>query len=619
MFKIYILNYGCIYDSARAYDTDRFLQKPKLEMKANSAGSLTFTIAEWMEGYSEIEIFKTIIYVTRRNRNNEETVIWAGRVYEEKRDELNNREVECEGALAFLNDSIQPNTMEITRSFRYIFYAIVSFHNSLMTNDNLKFDVSHFAPGSSYYGYFGKSNKIPEAYEGDDPEGSVKKTNKTSLDVINELFIKKYGGYLKITHSISEENGVQTLINKLDYIDAYDEEMNPVVSQPIQFGENLISLERTATADDFGTVIYPIGDSLEDYDKAWTMYEHISNDYVRYYDRSPESFIDYHYISGHRIDSDNGALVPISDSRYCMIQFIPVKPDDRFFLTTYMLGVPLSYSSDGKTMLGAAAYCIHKSDMATPVTIGEVAKNTTTEEDGVKTEIVNDVDLFLTEIKIPEEGAYLSVAVFDPNNRERPFELRKFNPYYAETNYSIMEESVHSPSSESPFEKSESYKYRHDTYPSETYEPNHPKNLEIYEKYFRSRIVKHTELVEEFGIILKTITIEGANHENINTEFLYNQAKTALSRMTEKIEIRIKALDLSYLTDIYDPFDFLDMVHALSEPHHLDVSLPILEMTIPLDSPEEAEYTIENEVETRDGEPSYMTVYMSDMYKKGKS
>lgn len=609
MLKIYILGFGCIYDASIAY-TNQLIQKPKLDLKANTAGSLTFTIAEGMDGYTYLTIFKSILYVSLEYKN-VENVIWAGRVYEEKRDELNNRVIECEGALAFLNDSIQPNTMEVDKLFKYVFYGAIQFHNSLMTNASLRFDVSHFSPGAGYDGYF---SKITGYYESDDPETALKRENDTTLDFIMDKFVKKYGGYLKITHKLSSDG--KTLINKLDYIDAYDTTMNPVVSQPIKFGENLVSLERTATADDFATIVYPIGESLDDPDKSWTMYEHIGSGKCRFYNQDPTKTSEVGYTFGYRIDSETGLFTRTTDQNFAILQFIPCEPGDRFFLTTYLRGVALSESPDGKTFLGAASYCIHKSDMHTQVAIGTVAKNSLLDN----VEVIKEVELELSEIKIPEEGAYLSVGFYNPNGNSYPFELRKFNPYYAETNYSVMEAPVHVATDDAPYIKSQSYVYRRDTYPSETYEKSLLLGGPKYEEYFESRVVKHRDLVAEFGAIYKTVKIEGASHYNKNTLYMYDQATEILKRMTEKIELKIKAVDLSFLdNNDYVPFYLLDMVHALSDPHNLDTNLPILELTMPLDAPEDAEYSMMNEVETRDGEPSYMSVYMSDMYKKGSA
>ena len=95
-----------------------------------------------------------------------------------------------------------------------------------------------------------------------------------------------------------------------------------------------------------------------------------------------------------------------------------------------------------------------------------------------------------------------------------------------------------------------------------------------------------------------------------------------MSKLFEQL-IKVRGISADFLNPKYenleDPFSLLDMVHASSDPHNLDINLPILELVLPLDAPENAEYTMMNEVETRDGEPSYMSVYMSDMYKKGSA
>ena len=70
-----------------------------LNTQTGSAGSLTFTVPPGHPFYSSFRVLGTSITVHANG-----TLIWGGRVLRIKRDFLNNKTIECEGALAFLND-----------------------------------------------------------------------------------------------------------------------------------------------------------------------------------------------------------------------------------------------------------------------------------------------------------------------------------------------------------------------------------------------------------------------------------------------------------------------------------------------------------------------------------
>ena len=626
MHKIYILGYGCIYDPAFAY-SDQWIQKPKLDWEANLAGTLTFTIGKEMNGYAVLEILKGTVIATSRNpKSNSDEIIWAGRVLEESRDENNDRKIICEGALAFLNDSIQPfskfdaRTSSVVVSFKQHFETIINFHNGI-ASENRRFDISDMLSKKSYLDKI-DDELFPKTGQ-DILYTSKMREAKTTLSLLTEQFLNQWGGYFKLSYAVTDrvtgkpcsfELSTAVLTTKLDYIDAYDPDSNRISDQPIQFGVNMLSLTRTASADDFATVLYPLGASLDDYQKSWILRKHIYTDHYRTYNESPTDFADNKYMFGQIIDGDTGWTVGTTDKKFALTPFIAVAPGDRYFLTTYMRGVPIkgangqSKDSDGKTGYAATAYAIYKSDKSTAIEIGNTARNTIDNDTG--TENVVDVYVDKTEITIPENGAYLVVGIYDPNNVHDSWklDLRKFNPNYAEENVSIM--SVLSSEVDAPLEKQFLHEQGTDIYPVNT------KTNPGFESFYRSRILFHSDLVKEFGVIVKTVEFDEAPYEN--PLYLYRKTADALLRMTEKIGIEVRAVDLSYISDEYSPLALLDLVNVTSSPHTLDTQLPILKLSLPLDAPEDAEYTLANEVETRDGTPSYMTVYMSDMYKKGR-
>ena len=75
---------------------------PKLVLEDNGAGSLSMKLPPMNVGYESIIRMITDISV---QKDGEE--IWAGRVLSESKDFWNNRDLYCEGEMAFFNDSSQ--------------------------------------------------------------------------------------------------------------------------------------------------------------------------------------------------------------------------------------------------------------------------------------------------------------------------------------------------------------------------------------------------------------------------------------------------------------------------------------------------------------------------------
>lgn len=70
-----------------------------LDMQTGSAGTLTFTIPVGHPNYNDFRVLRTTVKVKANGGD-----IWMGRVLSIKRDFLKNMTIQCEGALAFLND-----------------------------------------------------------------------------------------------------------------------------------------------------------------------------------------------------------------------------------------------------------------------------------------------------------------------------------------------------------------------------------------------------------------------------------------------------------------------------------------------------------------------------------
>lgn len=612
MFRIHILNYGCIYDSSLVNDQNRYLQSPVLNLEGNAAGTLSFKIGPDMDGATKLELLKNTIYVEQYDRYAKKyDIIWAGRVLENSLSDYNETDIVCEGALAYLNDSVQPASKSLVYSisFKQHFINLIEFHNRLMTDPNRTFDLSKLNEHTSYLDKI-DNELFPQLLTDTLYAYQTRNPSESTFETINTQFLEKWGGYLKLTYELNDNY----IINYLDYIDAYNASENLLVAQPIKFEENIVSITRTASADDFATALYPIGDGLDDVDKSWVKLKHNENQTNCYmeYDLSGAIVSDsLQYVPGVRIDPETGLFVSVPDSNYTIVRFIPVRPGERYFFTSYLKGVPRSTATkdnDGQTPLGSAIFAVHKADYATAVLIGESIQNVVDRDTSAETSV--DKIFENDELEIPDGGAFLSIAVYMPNLILKKFVLKEFNSDYPEEAWSIMSVPA---TTENGIVKAEYHPFGEDIYPRNcTYSKT--------EDYFRSKIVYDQQLVSDFGMIIKPVTFETKDAVD-PAETLYQYARDALLRMTEKVQLEVVAVDLSYLPEYeyfgYRPFRLLDLAKIESFPHKINQSLPILKMEIALDAPENSTYTLSNEVETRDGTPSYMTVYMSDMYKKG--
>ena len=199
---------------------------PKLVLEDNGAGSLSMKLPPMNVGYESIIRMITDISV---QKDGEE--IWAGRVLSESKDFWNNRDLYCEGEMAFFNDSSQPPAEYRGLSVRAYLERLIAVHNSKVAANR------QFSLGAVTV----VDKNFPIYY-----------TNyEKTMEILNTL-VEQYGGHLRVR----KVNGVRYL----DYLAEYPD----TCSQVIQFGSNLIDFTRKWDSTEFATVIVPLGNRLED-------------------------------------------------------------------------------------------------------------------------------------------------------------------------------------------------------------------------------------------------------------------------------------------------------------------------------------------------------------------
>lgn len=199
----------------------------KLSLELNKAGSFQFTVLPDNPCYTQMQKFKTYIEVFKNGLR-----VFSGRVYHVNLGFHNEKQVICEGSLAFFNDSV----------FRpYNFQGgVEEFLEMLIDNHNSQVDAEkQFKLGNVTVtdpnDYIVRSSENPEV----------------TMNILQEKMVKLLGGYLWVR----KVDGV----NYLDYL----EDFNVRSNQEIDFGENLLNITRESNSSGKITALIPLGARLE--------------------------------------------------------------------------------------------------------------------------------------------------------------------------------------------------------------------------------------------------------------------------------------------------------------------------------------------------------------------
>lgn len=219
-----------IYSTADDDAAHRLAESPVADLQVNAAGQLTFCMPPGHACYDSIQEMVTVISLRKNGQ-----VIWSGRAVKIVEDLWKRRKVTCEGALAYLNDSIQPQEeYHITGATAYREYLIrlIQIHNEQV--DTFKqFEIGQVTMlyyGVSYYRYT---------------------TYQTTMKELSDDLIEDVGGFLRVRY----EDGHQYL----DYIEDYDR----TCDQQIEFGTNLLDFSKTIDCTNLATRIIPLGAKIE--------------------------------------------------------------------------------------------------------------------------------------------------------------------------------------------------------------------------------------------------------------------------------------------------------------------------------------------------------------------
>lgn len=229
MYKVYCDNF-LIYDT-KVESLKIF--SAKLELELNKTGSFDFSIYPSHPYFDKLKRLKSIITVYQ-----DDYLLFRGRILNDEQGFYNEKQVSCEGELAFLLDSIQRPYDFLSGENHTTVEELFTFY---INNHNAQVDEEHKF----------KVGNITVA----DPNNYVVRSDSqylTTWESINQKLINSYGGYLWVRH---EADG-----NYIDYLADFD----TISSQTVEFGKNLLSLNKITKGEDIATAIVPLGAKLKD-------------------------------------------------------------------------------------------------------------------------------------------------------------------------------------------------------------------------------------------------------------------------------------------------------------------------------------------------------------------
>lgn len=234
---------------------DYKLINPKLTLAVNSSGNLSFKMPPSNRGYAAGRRLSSVVIVYKNSNKNvdEDVEYWRGRIVTESVDMLGNRDIYCEGELAYLNDTHQPQA-----NYAGMGISVRTFLENLIQNHN---DAVSGEAGMSLPNKKFRVGNVTVTDTGETGQDTIyRMTNwETTWDCIQDKLIDRLGGYLylrKVYDPLMDQ--------VVTYIDYLKDPKTPANPQKIEFGKNLIDFTRNFDGSTIKTVIVPFGAALEE-------------------------------------------------------------------------------------------------------------------------------------------------------------------------------------------------------------------------------------------------------------------------------------------------------------------------------------------------------------------
>lgn len=240
MYKIYADEYLIHNDNYEKLKVD----SPTLELELNQAGSLQFSIYPnhpYFEKFNSetdperVRRMKSIIKVFQ-----DEKLIFRGRILENENGLYTEKQVTCEGELAFFIDS-QQRPYKFSGTPKEYMAFLLDRHNSQMPAEK------QFVLGT-----------VSDSIRDGDTSNDDNIINRSSESIVNtweeisKKLIEELGGYLVVDE---DEEGNR----RINYLS--EDDFKPG-TQEIKYGENLLNLKINVKGDEIATALIPAGGKI---------------------------------------------------------------------------------------------------------------------------------------------------------------------------------------------------------------------------------------------------------------------------------------------------------------------------------------------------------------------
>lgn len=222
MYQVYVNN-KAVYESG---SDDLILTEASLDLEIGKSGSVTFTIYPNHLNFDAVEAMAPVSVF----RNNE--TIYKGRVLDIQYGFYGEKQVSCEGELAFLLDVLIP-PHGYSESFSGYLAYVLGMYNRL-ADDDRKIYAGTITVGDFY------------------PFTVVEKAEyRTALDTLTNNMAQRSGGYLQIRYAADGTRYLDLL--------SPDADATNISGQEIEFGKNLLEISREVRGESMFSAIIPLG------------------------------------------------------------------------------------------------------------------------------------------------------------------------------------------------------------------------------------------------------------------------------------------------------------------------------------------------------------------------
>lgn len=205
-------------------------------MELNKTGTLSFTISPTHPHFDKLFKHKSEIYLLQDN-----DYIFCGRILNDETNIYNFKTIVCEGMLAYLLDSVQrakAHSIPGDDKIKKYLTDVLNIHNS-QVEDHKKFSVGIISEVDSSDTFYKISS------------------DEDTLTTLNKDLV---GSYEHTYLSAEFKNGKKV-------INFVNSSLLPKNDQVIQFGKNLLSLNRQLKGEEIATAIIPLGATVNSEEK----------------------------------------------------------------------------------------------------------------------------------------------------------------------------------------------------------------------------------------------------------------------------------------------------------------------------------------------------------------